>query len=146
MSGVEGWTQHAVEALARAGLRSGGARRAVVSHLALQGCCRSAQEIHDGVRADGRAVGIASVYRVLDTLAALHLVQRVELGDGITRFEPATADGHHHHHVVCDDCGKVEPFSDVALEQALDGVAGRLGFVMDAHDVVVRGSCETCRA
>lgn len=140
------WPDHALAALRDAGLRSGGARRAVVAHLARHDCCRSAQEIHDGVRAEGGTVGIASVYRVLDTLVALRLVQRVELGDGVARFEPSTSDGHHHHHVVCDGCGKVEPFSDNALEHALEGVAGRLGFAMDAHEVVVRGACDTCRA
>ena len=80
--------------------------------MAGQDCCASAQEIHDSLRSEGRSVGIASVYRVLEVLSELRLVQRVDVGDGIARFEPALPDGDHHHHVVCDDCGKVEPFSD----------------------------------
>ena len=98
------WIDDALEGLRAAGLRRGGARRAVVEFLAGQDCCRSAQEIHDGIAAHGGAVGVASVYRALDTLAELRLVQRVDVGDGIARFEPAREDHHHHHHLVCDDC------------------------------------------
>ena len=87
---------------------------------------------------------MASVYRALDTLAELRLVQRVEAGDGVARFEPSRAD-HHHHHLVCDDCGKVEPFTDDPLERALERAAGRLGYALEQHDVVLRGACEDCR-
>ncbi len=139
------WSEHALDGLRAAGLRSGGARRAVVEFLGRQDCCVSAQEIHDGIRRDGGRVGIASVYRVLETLADHRLVQRIDLADGVARYEPAQPDGHHHHHLVCDDCGRVEPFSDASLEHALERVAGRLGYSMDAHEVVMRGACDQCR-
>lgn len=139
------WLRHALEGLRRAGFRSGGARRAVVDFLDGQDCCLSAQEIFDGIRARGGKAGMASVYRALDTLAELGLVQRVDLGDGVARFEPAWPGGEHHHHVVCDGCGRVEAFSDAPLERALGRVAGRLGFAVDAHEVVLRGACADCR-
>jgi Fur family ferric uptake transcriptional regulator len=143
---VTAWSDQAFEGIRAAGLRRGGARRTVVEFLDVQGCCRSAQEIHDGIAAAGDAVGVASVYRALDTLTELHLVQRVDAGDGIARFEPARMDRHHHHHLVCDDCGKVEPFTDEPLEQALRGAAGRLGYALEQHDVVLRGACQECRS
>lgn len=139
------WADHALSGLSAAGLRRGGARRTVVEFLDAQRCCLSAQEIHDGIREAGATVGVASVYRALETLAALRLVQRVDVGDGIARFEPAGGDGHHHHHLVCDDCGRVEPFTDERLEQALEGAADRLGYAMDQHEVVLRGACAGCR-
>jgi Fur family transcriptional regulator, ferric uptake regulator len=144
ISTMVAWADHALSGLRSAGLRRGGARRAVVEYLASQRCCLSAQEIHDGIRDDGGAVGVASVYRALDTLAELRLVQRVDVGDGVARFEPAGG-GHHHHHLVCADCGKVEPFTDDRLERALEGAAGRLGYAMDQHEVVLRGACRMCR-
>jgi Fur family ferric uptake transcriptional regulator len=141
------WEEHTLLALRRAGLRSGGARRAVVAHLGRQECCVSAQEIFDGLRAEGgRHVGIASVYRALDTLSALGLVQRLELGGAATRYEPAQPSGDHHHHLVCQDCGEVRPFLDVRLEAALDGAAERSAFSVDEHDVVLRGRCPACTA
>ncbi len=139
------WSDRALERLRAAGLRRGGARRAVVEYLETQGCCRSAQEIHDGIAASGTAVGVASVYRALETLTELRLVQRVDAGDGIARFEPSRTDRRHHHHLVCDDCGRVEPFTDEPLERALRRAAGRLGYALEQHDVVLRGACEDCR-
>jgi Fur family ferric uptake transcriptional regulator len=142
---VSQWVDHAVAELRRAGYRSGGARAAVVRHLGEQDCCLSAQEVYDGLRHKGRAVGIASVYRSLELLAELRLVHRVDLGGTVTRFEPSHPGGEHHHHVVCDDCGRVAQFEDGGLESALSRVAGRLGFELEGHDVVLRGSCADCR-
>jgi Fur family transcriptional regulator, ferric uptake regulator len=139
------WREHTATALRAAGFRTGGARAAVLDALAAQSCCASAQEIHDRLRANGGAAGIASVYRVLDQLAELRLVQRVDVGDGVARYEPVAPHGDHHHHVVCGDCGKVEPFSDESLETAIARASGRLGYAVDAHEVVLRGECGDCR-
>ena len=62
----------------------------MIAYLGTQHCCLSAQELFDGLRAEGRAVGIASVYRALDQLAELRLVHRVDLGHGLTRYERRT--------------------------------------------------------
>jgi Fur family ferric uptake transcriptional regulator len=140
------WADAALARLREASGRAGGARREVVEFLDAQDCCLSAQDIHDGLRSGGVRVGIASVYRALDGLAQLDLVQRVELGDGVARFEPARPGGDHHHHLVCDACGKVEPFEDAPLEAAIERVASRHGYAVAAHDVVVRGACNDCRA
>jgi Fur family transcriptional regulator, ferric uptake regulator len=145
-TGGSSWAEQARAGLHRAGLRRGGARHAVVDFLDRQDCCLSVQEIFDGIRAKGGKAGIASVYRALDTLAALGLVHRVDFGDGVSRYEPAHPAGEHHHHVVCDDCGRVEAFSDATLERTLGRVAGSLGFAMGTHEVVLRGACDDCRS
>jgi Fur family transcriptional regulator, ferric uptake regulator len=139
------WTTHALARVAEAGHRSGGARRAVIESMADEDCCRSAQEIFDELRADGRRVGIASVYRVLDLLVGLGLVQRVDLGGGTARYERALPDGEHHHHLVCVDCGDVRPFEDRGLERALEATAAGAEYTVEGHDVVLRGRCPDCR-
>jgi Fur family transcriptional regulator, ferric uptake regulator len=138
------WTSHALETLEEAGYRRGGARRAVVDLLGRQNCCMSAQEIFDRLQRARRPVGIASVYRTLETLADLRLVKRVDAGDGLSRYEPLQPDGDHHHHLVCRDCGKVEAFSDPHLERAIDRVAGGLGYAVEEHEVVLTGACADC--
>ena len=104
---------------------------------------RSAQEIHDRLRDEGRGVGLASVYRALELLANLKLVHRVEV-DGTACFEPADPSGEHHHHAICERCGKLAPFEDAELERLLDGVGARLGYEIGGHDVVLRGACPEC--
>ena len=113
--------------LQRKGLRNGGARRAVIDLLAEQDCCLTAQEIFDRLRASDRRVGIASVYRVLELLTSEGLVQRIDLGSGIARYEPVNSGGDHHHHLVCDGCGKVEAFEDPQLETAIHRRRGDVG-------------------
>lgn len=139
------WADHARGALARAGHRAGGAREEVLALLARQDCCRSAQEIHDELRGDGRTVGLASVYRALDALAQLRLVHRIDV-DGTACFEPADPSGEHHHHAICERCGKMDAFEDAELERLIDGVGARLGYDVGAHDVVLRGACPDCAA
>jgi Fur family ferric uptake transcriptional regulator len=118
----------------------------VVELLAQQNCCLTAQEIFDELRERDRRVGIASVYRSLDVLVGMKLVQRLDMGEGIARYEPAHADGDHHHHVVCERCGRVAAFEDDRLEDALDGLAERLGYELEGHEVVLRGRCPACSA
>lgn len=142
----ETWATFAREGVRRSGARSGAARDAVIAYLAKQRCCLSAQEVLEGLRAEGRRVGIASVYRALDQLADLGLVHRIDLGEGLARFEPAHPSGEHHHHLICGSCGKVDTFDDPALERAISAVAGSHGYALGQHDVVLRGSCGDCRA
>ena len=141
---MESWAESALEQLRAASGRSGGARSAVVDFVARQDCCLTVQEIYDGLRGEGARAGIASVYRAVEALVDADLVQRVDLGDGIARFE-RTDPADHHHHLVCADCGKVEPFADPALEAALERVAGGRGYDVAAHEVVLRGACDDCR-
>src|SRR5438046_5243985 len=140
-----GWAEASSRSLLGRGDRDSGARRAGVELHVRQRCCLTAQEIFDQLRAGGRRVGIASVYRVLEQLSKDGYVQRIDIGAGTTRFEPIYAGGeHHHHHLVCDDCGKVEAFADDQLERALLQVEGRTGYSVAGHDVVLRGACREC--
>ena len=126
-------------------MRAGGARTRVIDRLAGQDCCCSAHEIHEGLRSQGASVGIASVYRALEALEGLGLVQRTDLGDGVGMFEAVTPGGDHHHHLVCDRCGRVTPFEDETLERAIHKLASEKRHSPTGHEVVIRGICPGCR-
>jgi Fur family ferric uptake transcriptional regulator len=140
------WQEEAKERLAASGQRVGSARAAVIDFLGGQSCCLGAQEIHEALAAGGARIGLASVYRAVDSLVEVGIVQRVEVGDGIARYEPARGGDGHHHHLVCDDCGKLEPFHDDALEAAIEAVERSTGYAVASHDVVLHGACTDCRA
>jgi Fur family transcriptional regulator, ferric uptake regulator len=144
-TGQRSWGEHTLATLAEAGHRRGGARNAVVELLDRQTCALSAQEIDDRLRGQGRSVGRASVYRILELLTELRLVQRIDVGQGVARYERHQPDGDHHHHLVCDRCGRIAPFEDPALEQAIERVSSKLSFAVDDHDVVLHGACGDCR-
>ncbi|MFN8204378.1 MAG: Fur family transcriptional regulator [Solirubrobacteraceae bacterium] len=139
------WIEHAEARLTKAGYRRGASRRAVIELLAEGHCAMTAAEIEERVRAEGRAVGRASVYRTLEQLEELHLVTRLDVGQGTARYEAALPGGDHHHHMVCDTCGKVEPFEDPELERTIARLADRVpAFTVGEHDVVLHGECERC--
>jgi Fur family ferric uptake transcriptional regulator len=139
------WAEHTRRALARAGHRASAPRAAVVDALAQLGCSSTARDIADRVEGGGGTVGLASVYRTLELLEEMRLVQRLDMGEGIARYEPAHPGGEHHHHIVCERCGNVAAFEDAALERAIERLARRVDYAVDAHDVTLRGECPNCR-
>jgi Fur family ferric uptake transcriptional regulator len=139
------WRDRADARLTDAGYRRGGARTALLDLLDEQRCARTVLQIEDELRANDRAIGRASIYRVLDELEQLHLVQRIEVGQGIARYERLAPD-HHHHHLVCQECGNVVPFTDEGLEAAIHRLSDGAGFEVTGHDVVLHGRCAACRA
>ncbi len=139
------WSERALDELRTAGYRRGGARARVIGYLDAQDCCVAAQDIHHALHSNGERVGLATVYRVLDVLVGTRLVQRVDLGDGVARFEPVRDSVEHHHHIVCDDCGRIEPFADARLERVLRDVEQSSGYEVAGHDIVLRGACSACR-
>ncbi|MGA2455052.1 MAG: Fur family transcriptional regulator [Solirubrobacteraceae bacterium] len=141
------WVERAELALAAAGRKRGGARRALLELLGSQECALTALELEDALRASSpRAVSRASVYRILDELEALGLVQRVETGQAMVRYERVCEHEQHHHHLVCDACGLVMPFSDPALERAIETLSERVPLAVSEHEIVLHGACRDCAA
>jgi Fur family ferric uptake transcriptional regulator len=141
-----GWIARAEAALAADGRKRGGARRAVLQLLGHQSCALTAVEIEDALRrASPRPASRASVYRILDELERLGLVQRVATGQAMVRYERAHERDEHHHHLVCDGCGLVMPFSDAGLERAISSLSERVPLAVSEHEIVLHGACEDCR-
>jgi Fur family transcriptional regulator, ferric uptake regulator len=138
------WVEHALDALQTAGFREGGARRAVVELLGEQDCALSALEIEGKLHDRDQEIGRASVYRALEQLEGLRLVQRLEMGTGTASYEPVTPSGEHHHHLVCEQCGAVVPFEDPQLERAIARVSRSASFDVSDHDVTLHGLCQRC--
>jgi Fur family ferric uptake transcriptional regulator len=142
------WAERATEALAGAGYRRGGARASLIALLDDQRCALSAAEMEEALGAadrSARPVARASIYRILEELEELKLITRVEVGQGLARFEAHRSEGHHHH-MVCDACGVVIPFEDDELEKSIQRLARKVTFTVAEHDVVLHGSCAECSA
>jgi Fur family ferric uptake transcriptional regulator len=140
------WAERAAQALTDAGYRRGGARGAILELLDEQSCALSAVEIQEALARGNRDVSRSSVYRVMEELEEIGLLQRVELGQGMVRYEAVRGDPGHHHHLVCDHCGRLQPFTDEALERAIRRVSDRVPLRVSEHEIVIHGSCDTCAA
>lgn len=106
------------------------------------------EEIYEIVKEEHPEIGLATVYRTIQLLCQLELVEKVVLVDGIVRYEMAERDrgsAHHHHHIICLDCGNVESFEDDLLENLESAIAKKTGFEVVNHEVKFYGYCNKCK-
>lgn len=109
----------------------------------------TAEEIYELVKVDYPEIGLATVYRTIQLLLELHLIDRINLDDGFVRYEIGdlreSETRHHHHHLICLRCGKVLSFQDDLLEELEDKIQNTMGFSVTDHEVKLYGYCEECR-
>ena len=118
--------------------------QAVLHELGRTGDFRSAQDIHAAMRASGTAVGLATVYRALQSLvdSGTADVLRSDAGGAVYRECGET----HHHHLVCRSCGRTVEVQGPAVERWADQMADRHGFTDVRHTVELFGTCGACHA
>ncbi|GIL35911.1 transcriptional repressor [Phycicoccus jejuensis] len=106
---------------------------------------RSAQEIHSSMAGDGTRVGLATVYRNLQAMAADGEVDVIRTADGEAVYRSCATDDHHHH-VVCRSCGLAVEVTGDAVERWAEAVAAEHGFTQVRHTVEIDGLCAECAA
>jgi len=104
----------------------------------------TAAAVHQRLSAQGKRIGIATVYRTLDLLVESGLIRLHEFGDGFRRYEGATPQGSHGH-LVCVSCGGVEEFTNERLERMLPIIADEHRFRYRTHRVELHGTCRDCQ-
>ena len=108
----------------------------------------SAEEIFELVKNSCPEIGLATVYRTIQLLNELHLIDRINFDDGFVRYEMgrdyAHEQKHHHHHLICMKCRKVISFQDDLLEELEAKIADTVGFQVVDHDVKLYGYCVEC--
>lgn len=106
----------------------------------------SAEDVYMLVKHENPEIGLATVYRTLDLLAELGVLQKNDFGDGRSRYEFSNKDEHHHHHLICLSCGEVSEFDDDLLESLEAVIQKRNRFKVIDHDLKFLGYCSKCRS
>lgn len=108
----------------------------------------TAEEIYEKIKADCPKIGLATVYRTIQLLLELHLIDRINLDDGFVRYEIGSIEDsglkHHHHHLICRSCGMIISFQDEFLEKLEMKIAETTGFRVVDHEVKLYGYCQKC--
>lgn len=105
----------------------------------------SAEDIYGIVKSRNPEIGLATVYRTLELLADIGVLQKMNFGDGRSRYEFAQEEEHHHHHLICLSCGEVLEFTDDLLESLETTVVGKTGFKILDHQLKFYGYCKKCQ-
>jgi Fur family transcriptional regulator, ferric uptake regulator len=133
-----------VEALDVAGYRLTGPRRAVADLIADYDGHFTAAELETAARERGLGVSRATLFRALELLTELHVVERLDLPSGEHAYVPCRRT--HHHHLVCSRCGRVAEVEDCGIADAVAEIARRSGFKIDSHRLELFGLCRHCQA
>jgi len=107
----------------------------------------TAEEIYERVKVENPDIGLATVYRTVQLLLELELIDRINLDDGFVRYEIGDMEKnehHRHHHLICLRCGSISAFQDDMLEALETGVKDALGFQVTDHEVKLYGICRDC--
>ena len=99
----------------------------------------SAEDVYKVLLEAEEEIGLATVYRVLTQFEAAGLVTRHHFEGGHSVFE--MNEGHHHDHIVCNQCGKVVEFFEETIERCQEKVAGKAGFSIRDHSLIIYGDC-----
>ncbi len=117
-------------------------RAAIAELLAASSGFQSAQELHARLQARGTRVGLATVYRALQSMATDGEadVRRTDDGEAVYR---ACSEGHHHH-LVCRVCGRTVEIDGPAVERWTAQVSAEHGFTDVDHTLELVGTCADC--
>jgi Fe2+ or Zn2+ uptake regulation protein len=137
---VEKW----LGSLEASGYRLTKARRAVVDTLATSEQALNATEIYDLAREQYPSLGLVSVYRTLEKLEELDLIQRVHHPDGCQAFIAGFTG--HQHMLICQSCGRACFFEGDDLNPLFQRVEQESGYEIREHWLQLFGLCATCRA
>jgi len=81
-------------------------------------------------------ISIATVYRTVKLLEEAGLIERLEFGDGRSRYEEA---GEHHEHLVDIETGEVHEFFNEELETLKTEIAREMGYDLIDHRLELYG-------
>lgn len=106
----------------------------------------SAEDIFLLVKEKAPEIGLATVYRTLDLLTELEVVDKISFGDGVSRYD-LRKEGidHFHHHLVCMECGSVEEIIEDLLVDVEKTVEDRWEFQVKDHRLTFHGVCKKCQ-
>lgn len=135
-------TQKWLQALSENGYRLTTSRRAVVDIVAASQVALTPLEVYDSARATHPELGLVTVYRTLEKLEELRLIQRVHQPQGCQAFITATQG--HQHLLLCQRCGQVTFFEGDDLENLISLVSNKTGYTIQEHWLQLFGLCKKC--
>ncbi len=100
------------------------------------------------LRASAPRIGKATIHRMYHLLMELGFARRLEVGDGLYRYEICSLNSeiHTHHHLICSGCGLVQDMREDMLDEMERQVYEKYGFAVEDHRVQFFGRCQSCKA
>jgi Fur family ferric uptake transcriptional regulator len=124
------------------GVRATRQRAAIAALLEDSPEFRSAQALHVELHQRGDEIGLATVYRALQSMVGAGLVDSVRTDTGEALYRRCSP--RHHHHLVCRSCGATVEVEGRSVEAWAANIARAHGFSDATHTVEIFGLCAAC--
>lgn len=98
------------------------------------------QEIRQGEPRLGRA----TVYRAIEILVNIGLLDRIEFANGTHRYR--VCGDSHHHHLTCTQCHRVLEINICLPVDLFATIGDQTGFAIEGHTLALFGRCTSCQA
>ena len=105
----------------------------------------TADELFDKARSIDTKTSRATLYRTIALLVEGGLLHEIDLGKGVTSYDPNFIDSPHHNHLICIDCSKVVEFEDQHISVLEDCITRRLGFTPASKSIQIKARCDELR-
>lgn len=107
----------------------------------------SVEDVYMLVKNSYPHLGLATVYRTLELLSELHIVEKMNFGDGVARYDlRGNEHDHMHHHLICNVCGKLQEIKEDWLLDLEIRLEREYGFTVTDHRLDFKGSYNTCKS
>jgi Fur family ferric uptake transcriptional regulator len=130
-------------ALDEAGYRLTGPRRAVADLIAGHDGHFTAADLEAAGRGRRLDLSRATLFRALELMTELRLLERVDLPNGEHAYVRCAPD--HHHHVICSRCARTADVEDPGVGEAVAEIARRTGYQIQSHRLELYGLCRHCQ-
>lgn len=106
----------------------------------------SAEEIYMLVKQKSPEIGLATVYRTVEMLTELRVVDKISFNDGVARYDLRKEGANHfHHHLLCLECGDIEEIEEDLLGDVEVLVEQTFAFKVTDHRLTFHGVCQKCQ-
>ena len=138
---IEKW----LDCLQSNGYRLTAPRKAIVETIAASPRVLNPFEVFELARTRYPKIGLVTVYRTIDKLEELDLIQRVHQPSGCQAFVSAFSG--HQHLIICQTCGKVDFFSGDTDEMGtlMAEIGETSGYRINDHWLQLFGTCQDCQ-
>ncbi|WP_405683728.1 Fur family transcriptional regulator [Bacillus thuringiensis] len=106
----------------------------------------SAEDVYLLVKEKSPEIGLATVYRTLELLSELKVVDKINFGDGVSRYDLRQEGAQRfHHHLICTQCGAVQEIQEDLLGEVERKVERDWSFKVKDHRLTFHGICKNCQ-
>jgi len=124
------------------GYKLTGQRRLIIEAFNENPGHHTAQEIFDLVKEKLNGINFSTIYRNLELLSTLEIINKLQIESGISHYELQGSE--HHHHIICKKCGATReidicPYANLGEEQL-----NAIGFRATDHKFEIYGYCSRC--